>query len=545
MVPSASTRSEPSEDGGGSGVILRDGVIDRYSTLPDGSSQTFWGLIEWRSQLSPDALCLVDERGRRMTFAQYHRACEEVAAGLQPLGIGEGSVVSWQLPTRIESLVVSGALSRLGVLQVPIVPIYRQREMSFVLESTTPSHLIVPTGWRGRDHAAEGQELAARLGMELLVIDEELPRGDPGALGPAPVVEAGSEPIRWIYFTSGTTGAPKGARHTDRGLACAAHAEVECLDLGPSDRTTIVFPVAHIGGGLFFMAGLISGHGQILIANFDKGSVEVLQREGVTYAGAGLVAQRTYLEAQRAHPDQPLFPGIRGFPHGGDAKRPHVHDALVSEIGGAGALSGYGMTEFGMIASGTVHDPREKLLYRLGRPCTDNEVRIEATDGSACPPGAEGEILVRGPSLCHGYLDPAQNEIAFTADGFFRTGDVGFLDEDGYLELTGRLKDIIIRKGESISAVEIEDLLHLHPGVAEVAVVGVPDAERGEMACAVVVPVDPGAPPALAELVEFLLEHGLMVQKCPERMELRAELPRDFAAKVKKAQLRQELSVGG
>jgi acyl-coenzyme A synthetase/AMP-(fatty) acid ligase len=520
--------------------------IDRHARLPGGGPQTFWGLVEWRAARTPEGLCLVDERGRRLSFGGYRDQVLAVAAGLHARGVGAGSVVAWQLPTVIEALVVCGALSRLGARQVPIIPIARDREVAVVLDQTAPTHLVVPASWKGRDHRAEGEAIARTRGLDLLVVDGPLPTGDPASLPPVePSIGPDGrdlDPIRWIYFTSGTTGAPKGALHTDASLIWAAHAEVECLDLHPSDRTTIVFPVAHVGGAFFFMAGLISGHGQILISSFDETSVAVLQREGVTYAGAGLSFQRVYLEAQRRNPEVALFPAIRGFPHGGDAKRPHVHDALVREIGGVGVLSGYGMTELGMIASGTPDDPRDKLLHRIGRPCTGIEVRIVDGAGRVCPPGVEGEIRAKGPSRCRGFVDPAQEAVAFDDEGFLRTGDVGFLDDEGYLELTGRLKDIIIRKGENISAVEVEDLLHAHPHIAEVAVVGVPDEDRGECCCAVVVPANAWATFEVGAMTSFLVDAGLMVQKCPERIERRAALPRDHFGKVNKALLRAELA---
>jgi cyclohexanecarboxylate-CoA ligase len=518
------------------------GRIPRHASLPSGGPQTFWGLIEWRSSLSPAGLCLVDETGERLTFAGYRSECERVAAGLSRLGVAQGTVVAWQLPTRIDSIVLCGALSRLGAVQVPVIPLHRAREVSFALAHTKAEVVMVPRRWRGRDYPAELQAIADAQGTTLVTIDGGLPKGDPAGLPPPCCTSPDGLPVRWIYFTSGTTGEPRGAMHTDGSLIWAAHAEVDCLDLGPDDRTTIVFPVAHIGGAFFFMAGLISGHGQIVISHFDEDSIGVLQREGVTYAGAGLSFQRAYLQAQRAQAGRPLFPSIRGFPHGGDAKRPRVHESLIAEIGGVGVLSGYGMTEFAMIASGRVHDPADKLLDRLGPPCLGIEVRIARPDGTACPAGVEGEIRARGPSLCLGYLDPAHDASAFDADGFFRTGDIGFLDEDGYLEVTGRQKDIIIRKGENISAVEVEDVLALHPLVSEVAVVGIPDDERGELCCAVVVPAKPSAGLDLLELNGFLTAQGLMRQKCPERLELRDALPRDFFAKVNKAQLRRELA---
>jgi acyl-coenzyme A synthetase/AMP-(fatty) acid ligase len=377
------------------------------------------------------------------------------------------------------------------------------------------------------------------FGLELLVVDDDVPTGDPAVLPSAPT---DGDEARWIYFTSGTTGVPKGARHSDGSLLWAAHAEVDCLQTGTADRTTIVFPISHIGGSFFFMAGLVGGHGQILVSVFDDTSVDVLRRHGVTWAGAGLSFQRAYLEAQRRQPDVPLFERIRGFPHGGDAKRPYVHEALKDEFGGVGILSGYGMTEFAMISSGAADDPADKLHDRIGRPCAGIDIRIVGPDERECAPMEQGEIRARGRSMMLGYLDPAEDQAAFDAAGYFRTGDVGFLDEDGFLELTGRLKDVIMRKGETISAVEIEDLLAAHPAVTEVSVVGIPDDERGEMCCAVVVPASDEPKLDLSAMTAYLLEAGLMKQKCPERLEFRDALPRDFFAKVNKAQLRTELA---
>lgn len=516
--------------------------ITRHAVQPSGGQQTFWGLIEWRAALSPNALCMVDSNGQRLTFEEYRSRCENLATGLYQRGVREGEVVAWQLPTRIDAMILCGALARLGALQVPIVPIYRWREIEFILEVTKPSYIVMSAKEEGL--AFESRDAFAASGAKLIFLADGLSTGEVGSLPAAAIVGSDGYQVRWIYFTSGTTGSPKGALHTDATLICAAHAEVDCLDLTPEDRTTIVFPVAHVGGAFFFMAGLISGHGQIMIETFSDASVAVLQREGVTYAGAGLSFQQTYLKAQRHQPGVPLFPKIRGFPHGGDAKRPHMHETLIRELGGVGALSGYGMTEFGMIASGDVHDPAEKLQDRIGRPCTDIHVRIVDSDGRDCPVGVEGEILASGPSMCLGYIDPSQNAASFDQDGFFHTGDIGFLDGDGYLELTGRLKDIIIRKGENISAVEIEDLLHTHPAIAEVAVIGLPDAERGEICCAVIVLAPDVGTLGIAEIATFLQEKGLMKQKCPERLEFRSTLPRGLMAKVQKLQLRQELADG-
>jgi acyl-CoA synthetase (AMP-forming)/AMP-acid ligase II len=339
--------------------------------------------------------------------------------------------------------------------------------------------------------------------------------------------------VRWIFYTSGTTADPKGARHTDATLLAAARGMTARLELAPDDRVGLVFPFTHVGGVLWLMNGLLSGCAQIAVSVFDpRASIDVLARHGVTQAGAGTAFHQAYLAAQRERGGERIFPRVRAFPGGGAPKPPQLHAEVKRELGGAGIVSGYGMTECPVLAMGSPRDPDAKLAATEGRACPETvEIRV-----------VEGELRVRAPQLCLGYLDPALDAAAFDADGFFRTGDLGQLDADGYVIVTGRLKDVIIRHGENISARELEDLLHAHPAVREVAVVGLPDRETGERACAVLVAKDPQARPGLAELAEFLLARGLAKPKLPEQLELVAELPRNATGKVLKQALRERLA---
>jgi non-ribosomal peptide synthetase component E (peptide arylation enzyme) len=207
---------------------------------------------------------------------------------------------------------------------------------------------------------------------------------------------------------------------------------------------------------------------------------------------------------------------------------------------GAFVYRSYGMTECPMCTSGRPGDPEDVLDGTDGRPVPGAVVRLVDEAGRPVDTGVEGEVEAYGPQLCVGYLDATLNT-AFTADGFFRTGDLAVLDAEGYLRITGRRKDVIIRKGENLSAKGIEDELAVHPGIADVAVVGVPDAESGERVCACVVPRPDVAAPTLAELREFMIGRGVMRQKIPEQLELVAELPRNATGKVRKDLLRQRL----
>jgi len=508
-------------------------------------ARTLWELVERRADATPEALFAVDDRDRRMTFGEYRAACERAASALFARGVEEGTPVSWQLPTTLESMVLSGALSRLGAVQNPILPIYRQREVGFVTRQSGARLLFVPDTFRGFDHAAMAREIAAEQPeLDVEVLKGPLAEDDPGRLPPPTPPEVASETVRWIFYTSGTTADPKGARHTDAGLLAASRGFSDALALRDDDRVAMVFPFTHVGGILWLMNGLRAGCAHIAIPVFDPSTtVDVLARHGVTQAGAGTAFHQAYLAAQRERGGPSIFPRVRAFPGGGAPKPPQLHYDLKREIGGAGIVSGYGMTECPVLVMASPTDPDEKLAPTEGRASPpEMQIRVVGLDGELRGPGEEGEFRVKGPQLCRGYLDPSLDEEAFDEEGFFRTGDLGYLDAEGYLVVTGRLKDVIIRKGENISAKEIEDLLYDHPAVGDVAVVGLPDPEAGERACAVVVPAEGTRPPTLDELTAWLRERGLMPQKLPERLEVVDALPRNPTGKVLKHELRQRFA---
>ena len=249
-----------------------------------------------------------------------------------------------------------------------------------------------------------------------------------------------------------------------------------------------------------------------------------------------------YLAEQRKNPSVPILPTLRLMSGGGSAKPPELHYEVKSEIGGRGVVHGYGMTEVPMISNGSPHDTDEQLANTDGAPIDGADVRIVTLDGRLAGPEEEGEVRVKGPMVFVGYTDPALDVDAFDDEGYFRTGDLGRLRSDGHLTLTGRLKDIIVRKGENISASEIENLLYGHPKVAEVAVIGLPDATRGERVCAVVRLVDGAEALTLAEVQDFCREAGLMMQKTPEQVELVDDMPRAGTGKIVKRALQERFS---
>ena len=507
-------------------------------------AKSLWELIERRADETPDALLAIDEDQRALTFGDYRAASERAAAGLAGLGLGAGTPVSWQLPTWLESLVLVGGLSRLGVVQNPILPIYREREVGFVTKQTGAQMLIVPSQWKGFDYEAMAHAIAeGQPGLDVLIVDKGLPEGDSSTLPPAfiPPDDAAQLPVRWAFYTSGTTADPKGAKHTDQTIMASAYGMAVALELTADDVGALAFPFTHIGGIGLLCATLMSGSRAIVIEAFDPPTtIPLLQREGVTLAGSGTPFHMAYLAAQREQPDTPLFPNVRAFPGGAAPKPPQLHYDIVAEMGSVGVVSGYGLTECPIITMGAVRDSDQHLADTEGSATPGVEIKVVTLDGKIAGPDEEGEIRARGPQLFRGYLDSTLDADAFDEEGFFRTGDLGKLDADGYITITGRLKDVIIRKGENISAKEVEDLLFTSPAIGDVAVIGLPDDRSGERACAIVVPADPEAPPTLKDVFDFCSQAGLMTQKVPEQLEIVDVLPRNATGKVLKHELRKQ-----
>ncbi|MET8559239.1 AMP-binding protein [Streptomyces flaveolus] len=487
-----------------------------------GSARTLWELVTRRAGLTPGRPVLLQE-DRVLTFGDLRPRAERVAAGLYGMGVRPGTVVAWQLPTRIETALLSFALARLGAVQSPVIPYYRDREVGFALRESKAEFFAVPGVWRGHDHT----EMARRLGAEgIFEVYDGLPDGDPSVLPPPP---AEGTSVRWIYWTSGTTSDPKGVLHTDRSLiaggSCLAHA----LRLSADDVGSMAFPYAHIAGPDYTVMLLLYGFPAVMCEHFAlPEALAEYRRHGVTVAGGSTAFYSLFLAAQRGRPGEKVIPTLRLLAGGGAPKPPELYHAVVREMG-VQLTHGYGMTEVPMITMGDPEDTPENLATTEGRPPEGMEVRI-----------VDGEIRLRGEAVCRGYLDPAQTASAFDADGFLRTGDLGHLTESGHLVLTGRLKDVIIRKGENISAKEIEDLLAAHPAVGDAAVIGLPDAERGELVCAVVEQRPGTAGLTLPDVVAFLRAEGLSVHKLPERLEVVDALPRnETLRKVLKYKLRE------
>ncbi len=505
--------------------------------------QTLCTLVDGRAAATPGRVLLVDQSGRRMTVEEFRASAQRVAARLRAAGIGRGSLVSWILPTGMEALVLTLALSRLGAVQIPVIPVYREREIGHILDETALDAFIVTPRWRGFDYLELCQDLTSSRGGRTVVltlddvVDDSVERVARRVPHGADRDMSGTQ---WIFYTSGTGGLPKGVRHGDAALVAAAQGMAEYLAMTSEDRSGVAFPIAHIGGPINVMAGLLAGSTLILVEHFEPSRTsEVLAREGVTMAGSGTAFHLAYLDVQAQRPDRPLFPDLRCCPGGGAPKPLGLHERVKRELGGAGIVSGWGLTEAPVLSMGRPGDRDEQLSETEGSPLPGVQLRTVSPDGRVCRAREQGEIRARAPQMMLGYVDPALTADAFDDEAWLRTGDLGTIDEEGYVRITGRLKDVVIRSGENIGTAEVEELLREHPHVADAAVFGLPDPRTGERVCAVVELVPTASHLDRDGVGAFLGRRGLRRQAWPEQLETLDALPRTVAGKIDTRQLRE------
>ncbi|MCW2830623.1 MAG: putative cyclohex-ene-carboxylate:CoA ligase [Aeromicrobium sp.] len=495
-------------------------------------------LLRRRASSTPTATALIDEDGARVTYAELDARVSRVAAALASHGIRAGSRVAWQLPTRVSTVLVMAALRRLDAVQAPIIPLYREREVAVALATSEAEFFLVPGVWKGFDFAAMAHGLELDRSPHILEIGYDAPEAESANDLTSGFAPHSADDARWIYFTSGSTGAPKGAMHSDKTLLTTGYAFGGMGGLGrePDEVAAMGFPIAHVGGIEYLIAAWSGGYPVLLLEAFvPPQAVAQMKQHRVTTTGGAPPFYQAFAALARACAPEPLLPTLRSLKGGGAPCPAALFDEVLAVLGIAIAHD-YGMTEAPMMAVADPSDPTEILAETDGKPIPGNEMRLVSADGSDVAPGESGQIEVRGAGVCHGYTDPAETAKAFSPDGWLRTGDLGRLHPSGHLEVVGRLKDTIIRKGENIVPQEIEALLAEHPSVAEVAVIGLPDGDRGELVCAVVTAA-PAASLDLPSATEWLAARGLMRQKLPERLELVDALPRTGLSKIAKAEL--------
>jgi acyl-CoA synthetase (AMP-forming)/AMP-acid ligase II len=450
-------------------------------------------------------------------------------------GIGRGDIVACMLANWREWLVVAVAAAQAGAVMLPIVTIYGAKELGFILRQSGAKWLFTPDGFRNVDYrqvvadcgALPALERHVAIGPDFDALEAAGPIADPVP------VDAGD--LALLVYTSGTTADPKGVMHSARGFL----AEMETMRLmraGSDDDAVISpWPPGHVAGALSMYRFLCQGTPLILMDQWDAMlAAELIDRHKVTSSSG----TPFHLSGMIAAADAQGYDltSLRQYLVGAAPVPPSLIERCQAL--GLAVYHCYGSSEHPTVTSGVVDDPLGKQLHTEGRAIIGSEMRFVDDDGGDVPPGEDGEICTRGPELFMGYLDGSLNEAAFLPGGWYRTGDIGRLDEGGYLLITDRKKDIIIRGGENISSKEVEAVLLGHPAVADVAVVAAKDERMGEVVRACVV-LAPGATLTLEEVRDHFFAAGIAKQKTPERLSLFAELPRNASGKVLKHELRR------
>ena len=520
--------------------------VARYYDLGLWTRDVLTDLVRRNAERDPDGLCVADGR-RVLTFADALDVSERLAGSLADLGIGSGDRVVVQLPNWWEAVVSYYAIARLGAVFVPRMAIYRESEIRDVADRSGAKAIIVPSTFRRFDHASMAMAVRERVdSVEHVVVAGAPPDGalrfaDLLACAPydGPLPDPSDRHV--ILFTSGTTSRPKGAQHSFNTFSACARTMRLGLGVRSADRCFMPSPVMHntgLNSGVLLPA--LIGAGTVLQDAWEAdAAMQLIRRYGCTFSIGATPFVTMMLDAY--DPARHDLSSMRVFCCGGAPVPASVVRDAVNRLGfelvtcfGQSECSAYTMTRLG--------DSVDRVASSDGLATVGNEIVILDDDSNLVPTGQEGEICCRGAQIMLGYLGATElTAETIDADGFCHSGDLGRMDSHGYVRVTGRKKDIIIRGGTNITPLEIEELLLEHPKVAQVAVVGYPDRRLGEKVCAVVVPAG-GEKPTLAELAEFLEDQRIAKQKLPERLEFVDELPLTATGKVEKFLLREMIA---
>jgi len=505
----------------------------------------------------PDKLALTAYRMEsgavtRLTYRELARLADRVAVGLHRLGVRKNDIVACQLPNWWQFTVVYLACSRIGAVMNPLMHIFREHELNFMLKHGEAKVLIAPKTFRNFDFEKMAKGIQPNLPhlRQIVVVDGAGPDSFEALLsGPewetAPDAETilhanrpGPDDITQIIYTSGTTGEPKGVMHSANTTMANIIPYAQRLQLDAADVVLMASPMAHQTGFMYGLMMPIMLKASAVLQDVwePKKGLEVIQREGATFTMASTPflsdITKTVAESGAA------IPTLRSFLCAG-APIPSALVEQARKVLPTKIVSAWGMTENGAVTLIRLDDPDQRAFSTDGLPLPGVELKVVGVDGQTLPPGHEGQLHLRACSNFGGYLKrPHLN--ATDADDWFDTGDLAQLDEQGYVRITGRSKDVIIRGGENIPVFEIESLLYKHPAVAQVAIVAYADERLGERACAVVVPKS-GASLDQADMVAFLKTQQVAQQYIPERLLVLDAMPATPSGKIQKFKLREML----
>lgn len=501
---------------------------------------------------NPKKTAIID-KDSRYTYEELGKLVDRVALGLLEIGLKKGDVISFQLPNWNEFIILHFAATRIGAISNPLVPIYREREVVFMVKMAESKMIVVPAEFRGFNYPEMIEKLLpAWPSVEhVYVIGENVPANMKSfsslmdvaweeKVNPARLEEIVLDPndVTEIIFTSGTTGDPKGVMHTHNTINVAADFWIDHLSLTPDDVVFMASTFAHQTGFLYgvhlpILYGGTAVHQDI----WDPvGFLQLIEKEKITFtASATPFLQDTVRAASGVNHDirsLSVFIAV-----GAPIPRALVREArkkLPCRI-----LSGWGQTEDGMVTATLVEDTEEKLTNTDGKAFPNMEVKVVGLDGKSLPPNEEGNLMCKGPALFVGYLKQIEQTRNEFVDGWFNTGDRAVMDEDGYIRITGRVKDIIIRGGENIPVAYVENVLYEHPDIQNVQLVAVPDERLQEKACAVISMKENKVPLTLESLQEFLVKKGIAKQYWPEYVEVVEAYPQTASGKIQKFKLRE------
>lgn len=540
-------------------------VHDRYSDEEIASyyEAGFWqkasynALVAQQAEARPDSTFVFDST-TSYTYREFGERALRLAAGLHRAGVRRGERVAVQLPNWTEFVLVSAATSRIGAVIVPIMPIYRDDEVGYVLQHSGASVAITCGEVRGFDHAAMFAELAkdcpdlratyiARADADLdpaigspldgLVVD-----GDLDALAAEIGPDSDPDDGFLIVYTSGTTSRPKGCFHTFNTLRSSAAAIAKSLDYGVDDVQFGPSPITHSTGLVTSVVlPLLAGAQSYLMEAWDPAEgLRLIKEHGCTTAVTATPFLQMLMGAY--DPEKHDASSLRRWVCAGSPIPGSVVEQAGKLFAGCQTLSLYGRSENFLTTMCTVHDPAERSATSDGSALEGAAIKVVDAVGDEVPRGEEGDISYKGPShMIEYYRNDEETKALFTPEGFSRSGDLGTMDDDGFVRVTGRLKDIVIRGGMNISAREIEDHLLDHPKISSVAVVGMPDERLGEKVCAYVVPMGTEEV-TLDEVVAHLKSHRVATQKLPERVEIVNAMPMTATGKIQKHVLRSDIA---
>ena len=508
-------------------------------------------LDRWAEE-APGRIATVDHNAitgvtTTLTYAELQDRVDRIANGMIRLGIRKGDVVSVQLPNWWQFQALHLACLRIGAVTNPIMPIFRARELRFMLRHAGSKLMVVPKEFRGFDHLAMMKDLRADLPKlrHILAVggsgDQDFSRlldhpADRAARAVLIAQRPTPDDVVLLLYTSGTTGEPKGVMHTSNTLMAMVGPYSARFSLGVEDVMLMGSPLAHLTGFAYGLMMPVHMGGRAVFLDVWNGSraLDIIRDQGVTFTmgATPFVADLTEAASDRRDDARTL----RGFLSAG-APIPRNLVRRATEILDAFIISAWGMTENGAATSTKPGDSAERVFETDGTPFPGLEIRAVGPSGEVLGAGLEGDLQIRGAANFVGYMGRPE-AYDTDAEGWFKTGDLARIDVDGYVRITGRSKDVIIRGGENVPVVEVEGLIYQHPAIAECAVVAMPDERLGERGCCFAV-LRPDARLTFAGLMAFLRENELSRTYLPERLEIIDTMPKTPSGKIQKNVLRE------